>query len=81
MEEEPSNNEEESEDSDEEQTGKNLSFEEARKEFSSKGKTLLNTGSRPLRNLIGESSTWRKDDWSTKAGKSLPRQPVDQPGI
>ena len=57
-----------------------LSFEEALAEFLLEGNSLINTA-RPLRNLIGESSTWRQDDWSTKAGKSLPRTPVDQPRL
>ena len=85
MEEEPFDDEEDYEDdleeNDEEEAEKNLSFEETRKRIAAKGKSLLNTESRPLRNLIGESSTWRKDDWSTQVGKTLPRTPVDQPRI
>ena len=51
------------EENDEEEPEKNLSFEENRKRFWAKGKSLLNTESRlPLRNLIGESAIWRKDD-------------------
>jgi hypothetical protein len=86
MEEEPFDEGEDSvddlEENEEEEAGKNLSFEENRKRFSAKGKSLLNTESRrPLRNLIGESAIWRKDDWSTQVGKTLPRTPVDEPRI
>jgi hypothetical protein len=60
--------------------GPQFSHEEERLAFLSKGKGLLNTP-RPIRNLIGDSATWRQDDWSTTAGKSLPRTPVDKPKL
>jgi hypothetical protein len=60
--------------------GPHFSHEEERVAFSTKGKSLLNTP-RPIRNLIGDSATWRQDDWSTTAGKSLPRTPVNKPKL
>ena len=61
MEEEPFDDEEDYEDdleeNDEEEAEKNLSFEETRKRIAAKGKSLRNKEFRPLRNLIGESST------------------------
>jgi hypothetical protein len=54
--------------------------DEERVTFLAKGKSLLNTP-RPIRNLIGDSATWRQDDWSTTAGKSLPRTPVNKPKL
>jgi hypothetical protein len=48
--------------------------------FLAKGKSLSNTP-RPIRNLIGDSATWRQDDWSTTVGKSLPRTPVNKPKL
>jgi hypothetical protein len=57
-----------------------LSFEEARVAFSRKGKSALNTP-RPVRNLVGDSTTWRQDEWPNAAGSSLPRTPVGQPRI
>jgi hypothetical protein len=41
-----------------------LSFEEARVAFSRKGKSALNAP-RPIRNLVGDSTTWRQDEWPT----------------
>ena len=60
--------------------GPHFSHEEERLAFLSKGKSILNTP-RPIRNLIGDSATWRQDDWSTTVGKSLPRTPVDKPKL
>ena len=60
--------------------GPQFSHEEERLAFLAKGKSLLNTP-RPIRNLIGDSATWRQDDWSTTVGKSLPRTPVDKPKV
>jgi len=55
----------------------NRSFEEARAAFLPKGKSLLDPP-RPLRNLIGDSSTWRQGEWPNTVGNSLPRTPVGQ---
>jgi hypothetical protein len=57
-----------------------FSHEEERLAFLAKGKSLLNTP-RPIRNLIGDSATWRQDDWSTTVGRSIPRTPVDKPKL
>ena len=58
----------------------NPSFEELHAAFLVKGKSPLNQqGS--IRNLIGESTNWRPDDWSTVQGRSIPRTPVNQPKI
>jgi hypothetical protein len=57
-----------------------LSFEEARVAFSRKGKSALNAP-RPVRNLVGDSTTWRQDEWPNTAGRSLSRTPVGQPRI
>ncbi|EFX63624.1 hypothetical protein DAPPUDRAFT_268105 [Daphnia pulex] len=57
-----------------------LSFEEARVTFSRKGKSALNAP-RPIRNLVGDSTTWRQDEWPNTAGRSLPRTPVGQPRL
>ncbi len=48
--------------------------------FFAKGKSLSNTP-RTIRNLIGDSATWRQDDWSKTVGKSLPRTPVNKPKL
>lgn len=59
-----------------------LAFEEERVAFSAKGKSALNAPQpRPLRNLIGESSPWRQDEWPNTAGRTLPRTPVGQPRL
>ncbi len=60
--------------------GPHFSHEEERVAFLAKGKSLLNTP-RPICNLIGDSATWRQDDWSTTVGKSLPRTPVHKPKL
>ena len=52
-------------------------FEEARAAFLVKGKSLPNPQG-PIRNLIGDSTNWRPDDWSTVAGRSIPRTPINQ---
>ncbi|KAK4014035.1 hypothetical protein OUZ56_026581 [Daphnia magna] len=52
----------------------NPSFEEDRAAFLSKGKGLHST-SNPIRNLIGETSSQRQDDWAHAVSKSLPRTP------
>ncbi|KZS04592.1 Uncharacterized protein APZ42_032436 [Daphnia magna] len=52
----------------------NPSFEEDRAAFLSKGKGLHGT-SNPIRNLIGETSSQRQDDWAHAVSKSLPRTP------
>ncbi|KAI9557200.1 hypothetical protein GHT06_017017 [Daphnia sinensis] len=53
----------------------NPSFEEDRAAFLSKGKGLPGT-SNTIRNLTGETSSQRQDDWAHAVGKSLPRTPV-----
>ena len=60
--------------------GPQFSHEEERLAFLAKGKSLLNTP-RPFRNLIGDSATWREDDWSTTVGKSIPWTPVNKPKL
>ncbi|KAK4009710.1 hypothetical protein OUZ56_018856 [Daphnia magna] len=53
----------------------NPSFEEDRAAFLSKGKGL-HGASNPIRKLIGETSSQRRDDWAHAVSKSLPRTPV-----
>jgi hypothetical protein len=57
-----------------------FSHKEEQVAFLNNGESLLNTP-RPIRNLIGDSTAWRQDDWSTTVGKSLPRTPVNKPNF